>query len=113
MQEHPEEFGSLFQTIEADEDSTPLPTSLTNYDHAVLKFGHNKVFEILEKCIKPVNDYCEVSNLYPFMIAASCKESSVCVINYLVRRDFSWLNRSCIGSLEGYELKNKKGSSYK
>ena len=113
MQEHPEAFGCLFQTIHAEEDDeddedSALPTSLTNYDHAVLKFGHNKVFEILEKCIKPVNDYCEVSNLYPFMIAASCKESRACVINYLVRRDLSWLNGSFLGSLEVNEPKNKK-----
>ena len=106
MQEHPGEFGSLFQIIEADEDST-LPTSLTNFDHAVLKFGHNKVFEILEKCIQPVDDYCEVSNLYPLVIAASCKESRVCVINHLLCRDLSWLN-SCIGSLEGNDRKKKR-----
>ena len=106
IQKHPEEFGSLFQIIKTDEDSS-LSTSLTNFDHAVLKFGHNKVFEILEKCIQPMDDYCEVFNLQPLMIAASCKESRVCVINYLVRRDLSWLN-SCIDILEGNEPKNKK-----
>ena len=49
--------------------------SLTNFDLAVVKFGHYTVFEILEKAMKPMNDYCKESNLSPFMIAASYKES--------------------------------------
>ena len=108
MQEHPEEFGSLFQTIEqAEEDSAPH-VSLTNFDHAVVKFGHCEVFEILENTMKPVNDYCKESNLSPFMLAASYTESSVCVINHLLRRDLSWVN-SCIGSFkQGTEPKHTK-----
>ena len=59
MQEHPEEFGSLFQrTIEADEDS--VVPSLTNFGIAVIKFGQNKEFEVvLEKDLTPINDYCK------------------------------------------------------
>ena len=106
MQGHPEEFGSLFQAIEAGENST-LHASLTNFDLAVVKFGYSKVFEILEKCIKPVHDFCTESNLYPFMIAASCKESRLCVINHLLRRDLCWVN-SCIGGLKGNEPKHKR-----
>ena len=94
MQDHPEKFGCLFQTIEVDEDSVP---SLANFDLAVVKFGQNTVFEVLEKAMKPVNDYCKESNLCPFMIAASYKESPVCVINHLLRRDLSWVN-DCISS---------------
>ena len=110
MQEHPEEFGSLFRTtlfrtIEADDDSTLL-VSLTNFDQAVIKFGYSKVFEILEKCIEPVNDFCIESNSCPFMIAVSYKDSTLCAINYLLRRDLSWVN-SCIGSLKGNGPKNK------
>ena len=103
MQEHPEEFGYLFQTIEADEDSIP---SLTTFDIAVVKFGHTTVFEVLEKAMKPLNDYCKESNLFPFMIAASYKKSDVGVINHLLGRDLSWVN-SCI-SLEGSAPKHKK-----
>ena len=86
MQEHPEEFGSLFQIIEAEENSAP---SLTNFDHAVVKFGQSKVFEVLEKSMKPINDLCRESNLCPFMIAASFKDSTACAINHLLRRDLS------------------------
>ena len=64
MQEHPEEFGSLFQTtittIEADKDSGVHATTLTNFDIAVIKFGQNKEFEVvLEKDLTPINDYCK------------------------------------------------------
>ena len=41
MQGYPEEFGSLFETIKADVDST-LHASLTNYfDFEVVKFGYS------------------------------------------------------------------------
>ena len=106
IQDHPEEFGLLFQTIEAEEeDSSP---SFTNFDLAVVKFGQNVVFDALEKSMKPVNDYCKESNLCPFMIAASYKESPVCVINHLLRRDLSWMNSCTISSLEYNAPKNKK-----
>ena len=98
MQEYVEEFGSLFQTaIEADGDSSQH-VPLTNFDHAVVKFGHCKVFEIMEKSLKPVNDYS------PFMLVASYSESSVCVINHLLRRDLSWVN-SCITEEQKIRMK--------
>ena len=99
IQDHPKEFGYLFQTIEAE---------VTNFDLAVVKFGQNVVFDALEKSMKPVNDYCKESNLCPFMIAASYKESPVCVINHLLRRDLSWMNSCTISSLECNAPKNKK-----
>ena len=81
MEEHSEEFGSLFHTIikEADEDST-LHVSLTNLDLTVIKFGYHSVFEILEeKCMKAMNDFCLESNLCPFFIVASyTDERHVC-----------------------------------
>ena len=106
MQDHPEECGCLFQTIEADEDSVLY---FTNFDLAV-KFGHYTVFEVLKQAMKPVNDYCKESNLYPFIIAASYKdkESPVCVINHLLCRDLSWVNSSTISSMKGNAPKNKK-----
>ena len=110
MQEHPEEFGSFFQrTIEADEDSGVHATSLTNFDIAVIKFGQNKVFEVLEKHMTPINDYCKESNLCPFMLVASQKESALCAIHHLLRRDLSWVNE-CITSLEleGKSMKKRK-----
>ena len=105
MQNHPEDFGRLLQTIEADEDSVP---SLTNFDHAVVKFGQDTVFKVLEKAMKPLSDYCKEYNLCPFMIAASYKESPVCVIHHLLCRDLSWVNSCTISSMEGNAPKTKK-----
>ena len=99
MENHPEKFGILFQTIEADEDSVQ-DVSLTNFDHAVIKFGQNKVFEALEKSMKPINDFCKNTNLFPFMIASSCKDSILDAIYHLLHRDLSWVN-SYISSSEG------------
>ena len=70
-EDHPEKFGLLFQTrIEADEDSVPR-VSLTNFNHAVIKFGQDTVFEAMDKSMQPINDLCKKSNLFPFLIAAS------------------------------------------
>ena len=104
MEEHPEAFGSLFQTIEAEENYVQ---SFTNFDHAVIKFGQSKVFEALEKSMEPINDFCKESNHCPFMIAASYKNSPVCVINHFLLSDLSWVN-SYISSLEGKAPKNEK-----
>lgn len=87
MEECPEEFGSLFQTIEIDEDS--LLSFITNFDHAVVKFGLIKVFELLEKSIKSTYAFCKKSNLYPFIIVASQKNSALCAINHFLRSDRS------------------------
>ena len=106
MQEYPEEFGSLFQPIEADEDS--VVPSLTHFDLAVIKFGQKKVFEILEKYMKPINDYCKESNLCPFMLVASQKDSALCAIHHFLRRDLSWVNECIEVSLEGKSMNDKK-----
>ena len=139
MQECPEEFGSLFQTIEADSDdsdydpngdededddsvlseeskslSQPIEVdedsipSLTNFDLAVIKFGQKQVFEILEKYMKPIYDYCQNSNLCPFMLVASQKDSALCAIHHLLRRDLSWVNECIEVSLEGKSMNDKK-----
>ena len=90
MEAHPETFGSLFQIIEVEGG---YAISQTNFDHAVIKFGQKQVCEALETCMKPVNDYCKETNLCPFMIVASYKETStLSAINHLPRRDLSWVN---------------------
>ena len=103
MQENSEEFGILFQTIETDDNSI-LSLSLTKFDVAVVKFGQNKVLEVLEKAMtKPVNDYCNESiQSLPIYDRSSIlqQESPVCVINHLVHRNVSWWVHSCIRSLE-------------
>ena len=57
-----------------------------SFDLAIVKFGTEKVMEILEKHLAPVNELCNSFNLYPFMIAASCEERALCVIYHLLRR---------------------------
>ena len=100
MQEHPEEFGSLFQRIDADD-------TLPKFGHAVIRFGQNKVFEVMETSMKPINDFCKKSNLFPILIVASCEESTVDAIHHLLCRDLSWVDSS-INSLKGNAPKNKK-----
>ena len=109
MEAHPDKFGFLFQKItEVGEDST-LHESQTNFDHAIAKFGQKQVFEVLDKSMEPVNVYCKETNLCPFMIVASYKETSaLSAINYLLRRDLSWVNDCSTCSLEGNTSTNKK-----
>ena len=85
MEKHPEKLGCLFQP------SDDIPDD-TNFDRAVTKFGKKKVFELLDEYIAPVNQFCTVSNLYPFMIAASCRNSEVSVIYHLLRQMPSFAN---------------------
>ena len=80
----------------------------TNFDHAVVKFGRKKVIEVLDEYMTPVNDFCRHSNLCPFMIVASYKESSVCDIYHFLRQDLSWVNG--IGK-RSVEVKAQQGSA--
>ena len=79
-----------------------------NFDHAVAKFGQEKVIETLVKHITPVNDFCRRSNLCPFMIVASHKESSVSAIYHFLCQDLSWVNG--IGNVADKKRKNTKFS---
>ena len=102
---HPQKFGLLFHINEVVENSA---LSLTNFDHAVVRFRQKKVFEVLEKAMKPVNVYCQEHNLCPFMILTSYKETgTLSVINHLLRRDLSWVD-TYRSTLEGNALLHKK-----
>ena len=79
MLQHPEQLGCIFHP------SDDMPTD-TNFDRAVTKFGHEKVLKELEGCMPPADEVCVISNLYPFMIAASYKESDISVIYQLLRQ---------------------------
>ena len=79
MEEQPEEFGRIFQP------SDDIPDD-THFDRAVTKFGQRKVLELLDECMPLVHQSCILSNLYPFIIAASCKGSHVSVICHLIRQ---------------------------
>ena len=107
MEEHPEELGFLFRINGTDTASS----NRTNFDSAVTKFGVHKVFEIVQKCLPPANEVCVVSRLYPFMIAASYKESPLSVIYFLLRQVPSLITcNSAVGSVH-CELKRKRSIS--
>ena len=85
IEEHPENLGCIFQP------SYDIPNE-TNFDRAVTKFGRNKVLELLEDCMPPAEEVCAVSNLYPFMIAASYKNSDLFMVYSLARQAPSFAN---------------------
>ena len=112
MEHHPETFGFLFQKITEVGEGSAIRESQTNFDHAIVKFGHKQVYEVLETSMKPVNDYCKETNICPFMIVAPCADketSTLSAINHLLRRDLSWVNNcTTCSSLESKTLTNKK-----
>ena len=79
MEQFPEKLGCIFQP------SDDIPDE-TNFDRAVTKFGLNKVLEVLDECMPLVDQACAMSNLYPFMIAASYKSSNLSAIYHVVVR---------------------------
>ena len=86
MEESPEKLGHIFQP------SDDIPDE-TNFDRAVTKFGQKKVLKLLEDCMpRPADQVCAVSNMFPFMIAASYHRSNVCVIYHLLRLAPSFVN---------------------
>ena len=85
MEEHPRQLGLLFHP------SNDVP-DVTNFDRAVTKFGHRKVLEALDDAMPPVDRLCALSNLYPFMIAASYENSDISVVYQLLRQVGSFLS---------------------
>ena len=77
MEECPEQLRRIFQPIDDIPDET-------NFDRTVIKFEQKKVLELLEDCMSLTDQACAVSNLYPFMIAASYNSSNVSVIYHLL-----------------------------
>ena len=89
---HLEPLRFLFQINDSD-----IPASnRTYFDCAVTKFGIDKVFEVLEEYMPPVDRVCSDSNLYPFMMAASYEKSALSVIYYLLRQFPSLLDHACM-----------------
>ena len=80
IEQHPEQLGCIFNP--SDDNSM-----LTNFDLAVTKFGYKKVLKAFEAFMHPAADQvCAISNLYPFMIAASFNSSDVSVVYHLLRQ---------------------------
>ena len=125
MQKHPEELGFLFRTedtnnntasnrtyfdgavtkfgmrkvlgflFRTDDTNNNTASNRTYFDGAVTKFGMRKVLEVMQEHMPPADEVCRVCGLYPFMIAASCKdESPLSVIYFLMRQVPSLINRS-------------------
>ena len=99
MVQHPEQLGCLFQPSE------DIPNA-THFDRAVTKFGYKKVMEVLEACMPPAAGLCAVSNLHPFMIAASYKRSDISVIYHLLRKAPSLVHY--IGNTSSYDENSRK-----
>ena len=78
MVQYPEQLGCIFHP------GADMPTD-TNFDRAVTKFGYSNVLKVFEACtcMHPADQVCVVSNLYPFMIAASYRNSDLSAIYYL------------------------------
>ena len=92
MEEHPEEFGFLFQINATDNNrDNDAPPNRTNFDCAVTKFGMQKVLEIVQEHLPPAEEVC---GLYPFMLAASYKESPLSVVYVLLRQVPFLINRN-------------------
>ena len=51
-----------------------------------MKFGMQKVLEIVQEHITPASEVCVVCGLCPFMIAASYKERPLSVVYFLLRQ---------------------------
>ena len=78
MVKHPEQLGCIFRP------SDDILTE-TNFDRAVTKFGYKKVLKELKSCIPPADEVCAISNHYPFVLAASYRNSDISVIYQLLR----------------------------
>ncbi len=81
MKQFPEVLGRLFET--------DLHNGRTLYEDAVAKYGKQKILQIIGECI-PSNedsDCFSQMNFHPFLSAASCKNSTVDVIYYLLGRN--------------------------
>ena len=86
MEEHPEELGFLFRRIN-DSSRTDKASNRTYLECAVTKFGMQKVLEIVQEHMPFANEVCGVYFVYPFVVAASYKESPLSVVYLLLRQD--------------------------
>ena len=101
MEQFPEKLGCIFHS------SDDIPDD-TNFDRAVTKFGLSKVLDMLDECMPPADQACTVSNLYPFMIAASYKHSNLSAIYHVLRQVPSLASASIITTTCKNTQSNKK-----
>ena len=105
VEQFPEQLGCIFKP------SDDIPDK-TNFDRAVSKFGLNKVLGMLDECMPPADQACAVSNLYPFMIAASYKSSNLSAIYHVLRQAPSLVSATTIASSDTiYSDKKRKQHS--
>ena len=77
MEQCPEELGHLFVKNGSN--------GKTAYERAVAKFGMEKNMQVIECCILLMAECIDTNtNLYPFMAVASCENSALSAIYYLL-----------------------------
>ena len=103
MEEHPEELGFLFRINDSDTTS-----NRTYFDCTSTTFGIQKVLEIVQEHMPPANEVCAVCGLYPFMIAASFKESPLSVVYVLLRQVPFLINSKSNSAVRNANLKRKR-----
>lgn len=122
-EEHPGKFGFLFERKSiaktifhptrglriTPKKQTIILQGSTMFESAVTKFGRARTFEVMAKCGMSPTDICTITNLYPFLMAASNPGHSVSVIYEFLRRDPSVLLCTCSELLSRslLEMKNE------
>ena len=77
MEQCPEELGHLFVKNGSN--------GKTAYERAVAKFGMEKTMQVIECCILLMAECIDTNtNLYAFMSVASCENSALSAIYYLL-----------------------------
>lgn len=82
MEQFPEDLGRLF-------DMNEYWYGKTVYDCAITKFGKDKVHQVIDECI-PLNVEFAGNNIPSFMVAGSCRNTSVFVIFHLLRKNLDF-----------------------
>ena len=87
---------SVSDSVSDSDSDSDTPSNRTNFDCAITKFGMEKILEIVQEHIPPANKVCAAygCGLYPFMLAASYKESPLSVVYVLLRQVPFLINRN-------------------
>ena len=66
------------------------------------------MLEIVQEHMPPANEVCTVCGLYPFMIAASFKESPLSVVYVFLRQLLFLINSKSNSAIRNANLKRKR-----
>ena len=76
-----------------------------------MKFGMQKVLKIMQEHMQPADEMFVVCGLYPFMIAASYKESPLSVVYCLLRQVPSLIKCNSNSAVGNTKLKRKRSTA--